>query len=75
MKIVYIPMKRNNYILQLSHENYVLKMKCTELQNEIQELKKKQEEQYRNHSNLVLFLQNRNMNFDQIPIFHFSKNE
>jgi hypothetical protein len=50
-------------------------MKCTELQNEIQELKKKQEEQYRNHSNLVLFLQNRNMNFDQIPIFHFSKNE
>jgi len=68
-------MKRNNYMLQLSLENYALKMKCSELQNEIQELKKKQEDQYRNHANLVLFLQSKNLNFDQIPIFHFSKNE
>jgi len=68
-------MKRNNYMLQLSHENYVLKMKCSELQNEIQELKQKHEELYRNHANIVLFLQSKNLNFDQIPIFHFSKNE
>jgi hypothetical protein len=65
-------MKRNNYILQLSHENYVLKLKCNELQNEILELKKKQEELYRNHANTVLFLQNKSIDFDKLPIFNFS---
>uniref|UniRef100_A0A6C0JNT6 Uncharacterized protein n=1 Tax=viral metagenome TaxID=1070528 RepID=A0A6C0JNT6_9ZZZZ len=50
-------------------------MKCSELQNEIQELKQKHEELYRNHANIVLFLQSKNLNFDQIPIFHFSKNK
>jgi len=59
-------MKRNNYTLQLSHENYVLKLKCSELQNEIQELKKKQEEMYVNHANLILFLQSKNLHFDQL---------
>jgi hypothetical protein len=65
-------MKRNNYILQLSHENYVLKLKCNELQNEILGLKKKQEELYRNHANTVLFLQNKSIDFDKLPIFNFS---
>ena len=68
-------MKRNNYMLQLSHENYALKMKCCELQNEIQELKRKQEELYLNQANFILFLQSRNIFFDQIPIFHLSKKE
>jgi hypothetical protein len=54
-------MKRNNYILQLSHENYVLKLKCNDLQNEIVELKKKQEELYRNHANSILYLQNKHI--------------
>jgi len=68
-------MNRNNYMHQLTHENYVLKLKCNELQQEVLELKKKQEELYRNHANSILFLQNRTINFDQLPIFYFSKNQ
>jgi hypothetical protein len=68
-------MNRNNYIHQLTHENYVLKLKCNELQKEVLELKKKQEELYRNHANSILFLQNRTINFDQLPLFYFSKGQ
>jgi hypothetical protein len=60
---------------QLTHENYVLKLKCNELQQEVLELKKKQEELYRNHANSILFLQNRTINFDQLPLFYFSKGQ
>jgi len=66
--------QQHNYILQLSQENYLLKLKCNELQNEIQELKKKQEELYRNHANSILILQSRNLSFNQMPIFHISRN-
>jgi len=68
-------MNRNNYMHQLTHENYVLKLKCNELQQEVLELKKKQEELYRNHANSILFLQNRTINFDQLPLFYFSKGQ
>jgi FtsZ-binding cell division protein ZapB len=50
-------MKKNNYMLKLAHENYMLKLKCNSLQNEIQELKEKQETLYRTHANTVLMLQ------------------
>lgn len=50
-------MKKENYMLKLAHENYVLRLKCNDLQNEIQELKEKQETLYRTHANTVLMLQ------------------
>jgi len=50
-------MKKNNYMLKLAHENYVLRLKCNELQNKIQLLKDKQEELYLTHANTVLMLQ------------------
>ena len=50
-------MKKNNYMLKLAHENYVLRLKNIDLQNEIQELKEKQENLYRTHANTVLMLQ------------------
>jgi hypothetical protein len=50
-------MKKENYMLNLAHENYVLKIKCNDLQNEIQELKEKQEELYITHANTILMLQ------------------
>lgn len=50
-------MKKNNYMLKLAHENYVLRLKCNDLQNEIQQLKEKQEALYINHANTVLMLQ------------------
>jgi hypothetical protein len=52
-------MKKENYILELTRENYVLKLKSNELQNEIQVLKEKQEKLYIIHANTVLFLQNK----------------
>jgi hypothetical protein len=51
-------MKKENYMLQLAQENYVLKLKYIELQNEIQELKEKQEKLYIIHANTILTLQN-----------------
>ena len=50
-------MKKNNYMLKLAHENYVLRLKCNDLQNEIQQLKEKQEALYITHANTVLMLQ------------------
>jgi len=47
-------------MLKLAHENYMLKIKCSNLQKEILELKQKQEELYRNHANTVLVLQKKN---------------
>jgi shikimate kinase len=54
---IYITMKKNNYMLKLAHENYVLRIKCNDLQKELLEIKEKQEELYRNHANTVLVLQ------------------
>jgi hypothetical protein len=45
-------------LLLLLQENYALKLKCFELQNELQELKAKQEKLYRNHANSILLVQN-----------------
>jgi len=59
-------MKRNNYIHQLTQENFLLKIKINELHNNIQELKSNQEELYRKHANSILLLQTRN--FDPEPI-------
>ena len=56
---IYITMKKNNYMLKLAHENYVLRIKCNDLQQEVLELKQKQEELYRNHANTVLVLQSK----------------
>jgi shikimate kinase len=56
---IYITMKKENYMLKLAHENYMLKIKYNDLQKEIQELKQKQEELYRNHANTVLVLQSK----------------
>jgi hypothetical protein len=50
-------MKKNNYMLKLAHENYVLRLKCNDLQNEIQQLKEKQEALYITHANTILMLQ------------------
>lgn len=50
-------MKKNNYMLKLAHENYVLRLKNIDLQNEIQQLKEKQETLYLTHANTVLMLQ------------------
>jgi hypothetical protein len=50
-------MKKNNYMLKLAHENYVLRLKCNDLQNEIQQLKEKQEALYITNANTVLMLQ------------------
>uniref|UniRef100_A0A6C0L8R8 Uncharacterized protein n=1 Tax=viral metagenome TaxID=1070528 RepID=A0A6C0L8R8_9ZZZZ len=50
-------MKKNNYMLKLAHENYVLRLKNIDLQNEIQQLKEKQEALYITHANTVLMLQ------------------
>jgi hypothetical protein len=50
-------MKKNNYMLKLAHENYVLRLKNIDLQNEIQQLKEKQETLYITHANTVLMLQ------------------
>jgi hypothetical protein len=50
-------MKKENYMLKLSHENYVLRLKNIDLQNEIQQLKEKQETLYLTHANTVLMLQ------------------
>ena len=52
-------MKKNNYMLKLAHENFVLRIKCNDLQREVLELKQKQEELYRNHANTVLVLQSK----------------
>ena len=54
---MYKYMKKNNYMLKLAHENYVLRLKCNDLQNEIQQLKEKQEALYITHANTVLMLQ------------------
>ena len=67
-------MKRNNYIHQLTQENFLLKIKINELHNNIQELKSSQEELYRKHANSILLLQTRNLSFDQLPIIHTSRN-
>ena len=56
---LYITMKKENYMLQIAQENHVLKLKCNELQNEIQDLKEKQEKLYLIHANTVLVLQNK----------------
>ena len=52
-------MKKEKFMLDLARENYVLKLKSTELQNEIQDLKEKQEKLYITHANTILLLQNR----------------
>jgi len=44
-------------MLKLAHENYVLRLKCNDLQNEIQQLKEKQEALYITHANTILMLQ------------------
>jgi len=44
-------------MLKLAHENYVLRLKNIDLQNEIQQLKEKQEELYITHANTILMLQ------------------
>jgi len=44
-------------MLKLAHENYVLRLKNIDLQNEIQQLKEKQEALYITHANTVLMLQ------------------
>jgi len=54
---MYKYMKKNNYMLKLAHENYVLRLKNIDLQNEIQQLKEKQEALYITHANTVLMLQ------------------
>ena len=56
---LYITMKKEKFMLDLARENYVLKLKSTELQNEIQDLKEKQEKLYITHANTILLLQNR----------------
>ena len=50
-------MKKNNYILKLTHENYVLRLKNEELQKQIQERIHREEMLYINHANTILFLQ------------------
>jgi hypothetical protein len=65
-------MKRSNYIVQLTYENCALKTKCSDLQNEILELKKRQEKLYLNHANFILFLQSRNIIFDKNTTDHNS---
>jgi len=50
-------MKKNNYMLKLAHENYILRLKNIDLQNEIQQLKEKQEALYITHANTILMLQ------------------
>jgi hypothetical protein len=52
---------KNNYLLQLSQENYVLKQTCNELQNELQKLKEKQEKLYLTLANTVLILHKKNV--------------
>lgn len=49
---------KNTVLLLLLQENYALKLKCFELQNELQESKEKQEKLYRNHANSILLVQN-----------------
>jgi hypothetical protein len=50
-------MKKNIYILKLTHENYVLRLKKEELQIQIQEKIHKEEQLYLHHANTILFLQ------------------
>ena len=50
-------MKKNMYMLKLAHENYVLRLKNEELQNQIQERKNNEEILYIHHANSILFLQ------------------
>jgi hypothetical protein len=50
-------MKKNIYILKLTHENYVLRLKNEELQNQIYQRIEKEEQLYLHHANSILVLQ------------------
>jgi len=57
LKYSILIMKKNMYMLKLAHENYVLRLKNEELQNQIQERKNNEEILYIHHANSILFLQ------------------